>query len=402
MTADIVTHVDTDLVLTDSLPLDQQPALAYMADLPSEHTRRNVQRHLNIIADMLLPGANALTLKWGALGAQHTAAVKSALAAQYKPTSANVMLASLRGVIKWAWRLGYMTEEQRARACDFKPIKGSSLPAGRDIATGEIGALLAACHADETASGIRDAAMIGLLYVCGLRRAEMAHMQFADVDTSDPTRIKVFIRGKGSKEREDFVENGALEYLRDWLKLRGEQGGALFIPIRKGGHITRATDADTLQGITAQAIYAMLKKRGQEAGLADFTPHDFRRTVAGDLLDAGVDLATVANKLGHANIETTRRYDRRGKRALQTAASKLHVPYRKHAASTPRARLVEAARQHRRKRNNAIDGHIALEEAVSQWIHDVNLDTAKHQDAIDYYCGIGDAELERLIADVER
>ena len=57
MTTDIVTHIDTDLRLTASLPLDQQPALAYMADLPSEHTRRNVERHLNIIADMLLPGA---------------------------------------------------------------------------------------------------------------------------------------------------------------------------------------------------------------------------------------------------------------------------------------------------------------------------------------------------------
>jgi site-specific recombinase XerD len=65
----------------------------------------------------------------------------------------------------------------------------------------------------------------------------------------------------------------------------------------------------------------------ERAGVAAFSPHDCRRSLAGDLLDAGVDLATVQAMLGHASPATTARYDRRGERAVRQASERVHVPY---------------------------------------------------------------------------
>ncbi|MDP9375207.1 MAG: site-specific integrase [Chloroflexota bacterium] len=79
--------------------------------------------------------------------------------------------------------------------------------------------------------------------------------------------------------------------------------------------------------MTSHAIYNVLAERQAEAGVAKLSPHDFRRTFIGDLLDRDIDLARVQQLAGHASPLTTARYDRRPEAGKRRAVEVLHFPY---------------------------------------------------------------------------
>ena len=256
---------------------------------------------------------------WHQLTAAHVAAMRAALEGRHTPAYANKVLSAIRGVLRSAWRLGLLTRDEYARAADVPPVRGQTLPAGRDLSAGEIGALMRACGEDRGPAGVRDAALIALGVTCGLRIAEASGLDLADYDLEDG---RLVVRGKGHKERTAFAVNGAKDALDDWLSLRRGLPGSLFYRVRKGGAIVAGRVSPT-------SFQRMLAKRAEEAGIAPFTWHDMRRTAAGDLLDVGTDLVTVQKLLGHADPRTTARYDRRPEETKRQAVAKLHVPYRR-------------------------------------------------------------------------
>jgi integrase len=306
------------LILSDPLPSDRHPAAVYLAGL-AKGSQRAMRGALDTIAHLLIGNADARAVNWAALRFQHTSAIRSKLTEKYSAATANKMLSALRGVLKTAWRLGLMDAEDYTRAADVKSVSGSTLPAGRALTAGEIAALLEACASDTTQAGARDAALIALLRAGGLRRAEICALELDDYTPADGQLI---IKGKRNKERTAYVTNGAADALADWLAVRGNEPGPLFCPVNKGGRVIVSQ-----QRMFPEAIFNMLRKRGEQAGVKDLSPHDLRRTFVSDLLDAGADISTVQRLAGHASVNTTARYDRRGEEAKRKAVELLHVPY---------------------------------------------------------------------------
>ncbi len=329
----------TALALIDVPPLSQHPAAVYLARLGSAGSRRTMRVALNMIAALLgVPPAHDahghdityLSCNWAALRYAHTAALRAQLAERYEPATANVRLAALRGVLQEAWRLGLMVAEDYHRAADLKSVKATPLLRGRALDSEELAALLGACASDATAFGLRDAAIVAVMYSTTLRRSEAAAFDLREYSVRERS-LKV-VSGKGRKDRLVYLADGAFEALEAWLDVRGRTAGPLFCRIKERGRKGSDSQVQKMyvvkpeQGLTDQAIYNLLAKRRAQAAIDHFTPHDLRRTGISDLLDAGVDVVTVANISGHTSTDMVKRYDRRGEKAKQQAARRLQVP----------------------------------------------------------------------------
>jgi site-specific recombinase XerD len=321
-----MTHLDPDhelsalgsLAGTGSILLENCPAAVYLAQL-KQSSRRPQKQALDLVASLLSSGsADCLTLNWGAVRYQHTAAVRARLLDEYAPATANRILSALRGVLEQAWLLGQMSAEDYHRAARLAPITGETLPAGRELLAEEIASLILNCLEDCSPIGIRDAAIISILFGAGLRREEITTLNLADYH---PEEALLVIRGKRSKERAGYLGNGALAALANWLDIRGKDAGPLFVSVKRGGILQHG------RKLSPQSIYYLLKMRAKKAGVKPFSPHDLRRTFVSRLLDSGVDIAIVAKMAGHSNIQTTVRYDRRPEDAKRRAANLLHIPY---------------------------------------------------------------------------
>jgi integrase/recombinase XerD len=299
---------------------DRNPAAVYLARLgpgSRSHMERSLRVTMNVLSAQV--GRDPRRFPWWALRYQHTQAVRAVLAQRYAPGGANRHLAALRGVLKEAWRLGLMTAEDHARSADVESIRGNRLPAGRELSAGELRALFEACAAKGGSTGARDAALLTLLYGCGLRRTEAVSVDVTDY-SADTGEVAVR-SGKGGKDRLVYATSGGRAALDAWLGVRQREPGPLLCPVSKGGGRIE------LRRMTSHNVLHLVRKIARNARVVRFSPHDLRRTFVSNLLDAGADIATVKELAGHASIMTTARYDRRGERAKKKAAELLSVPY---------------------------------------------------------------------------
>jgi integrase/recombinase XerD len=216
-----------------------------------------------------------------------------------RPTTLRRRTASLRGFYRFCFAEGLL---ERDIAAQFDlPRQPRLLP--EVLTVDEVDALLE-IRTDATPAGLRDRALLELLYAAGLRISEAVGLDLDDLSFEGGT---VRVVGKGDRERQVPVGEIALGWLRryldevrpEWLTTRAAatgRGGPLFLSAR-GERLDR------------RRAWEMLVASAREAGLKDgVSPHTLRHSFATHLLEGGADLRIVQELLGHASITTTQLY----------------------------------------------------------------------------------------------
>ncbi len=225
------------------------------------------------------------------------------------PRSAARTLSSLRRFYRWLLRENLIQFDPTTEI--DPPVIGRSLP--KTLSENDVEALLQAPSTD--CLGVRDTAMLELLYASGLRVSELISLQINQLNA----QIGVIrIIGKGNKERLVPVGEAALSAIKAYLDggrreiCANTRSGAMFIT-KRGAAMSR------------QAFWQNTKRYAKQAGItADVSPHTLRHAFATHLLNHGADLRTLQMMLGHADLSTTQIYTHVAKARLQSLHQRHH------------------------------------------------------------------------------
>jgi len=258
---------------SEDSPLEQSasafdPAGAYLDQL-GQGSRRTMREALSKLAGWVSQDRCDLhELPWHALRFQHTERLRTRLAEDLAPATANKHLAALRGVLKQCLAKGLISSDDFHRAIDLPPVRGASPRASKRLGALEIEKLTHACSSDRSPAGARDTALLALLRVANLRRSEAVQLELSDYDIEQG--VLVFQRASGGVTRRFAADDATRSALERWILIRGPQQGPLFNPVNKGGRID-------CRRLSEQAIYIACQKRASEAGLPPTSPEDLRR-----------------------------------------------------------------------------------------------------------------------------
>ncbi|OEC37417.1 integrase/recombinase XerD [Pseudomonas cuatrocienegasensis] len=228
----------------------------------------------------------------------------------YKARSTARMISGLRGFYRFLLREGVIAVDPTLQV-DL-PQLGRPLP--KSLSEADVDALLAAPDTDDPL-GMRDRAMLEVLYACGLRVSELTGLTLEQVNLRQGV-LRVF--GKGSKERLVPLGEEAIEWLERYqrearaLLLAGRPSDVLF-PSLRGEQMTR------------QTFWHRIKLHARVAGIASsLSPHTLRHAFATHLLNHGADLRVVQLLLGHSDLSTTQIYTHVARARLQALHSQHH------------------------------------------------------------------------------
>jgi integrase/recombinase XerC len=223
--------------------------------------------------------------------------------------------ASVRGCFSWAHAQGLLTSDPALSLRSPRPAKRLPETLSQAETFEMLRAAIAVAAEDDSARGVRDVAILELLYASGIRVSELCGL---DVGAVDDARQTVRVLGKGAKERVVPIGTPARRALDRWRARRGElvttrSGSALFLGERLGDRI----DPRIVRRVVHGAV-------GLVDGAPDIGPHGLRHAMATHLLEGGADLRTVQELLGHASLATTQVYTHVSGERLRTAFAQAH------------------------------------------------------------------------------
>ena len=164
--------------------------------------------------------------------------------------------------------------------------------------------------------GIRDRAIIEVLYGCGLRISELCNLRISQLYLEDKY---IRVKGKGSKERLVPIEGVAIERVREWLvtrmgyKVKPSEEDYVFVSLTRGSRLSRIS------------LFVYIKDYAERAGIKkNISPHTFRHSFATHLLEGGANLRAIQMMLGHEDISTTEIYMHIDKSKLRTEILEHH------------------------------------------------------------------------------
>ena len=246
--------------------------------------------------------------------------------------SRNSRLAAIRSFTRYAASADPLFLSMAQRVLSI-PLKRFDRVEVEHLTRSQMQALLDA--PDPTTSiGLRDQALLMLMYNTGARVSEVAAARVGDLHLE--TTGYILIHGKGRKQRSVPLWRKTTRLLRQWLKQSDDAPQAHLLPNARGGPMTRAGIAQRLQqAVKKAATYdpSLLNRR--------ISPHTIRHTTAMHLLQSGVDLSVIAMWLGHESIQTTHQYLEADLSTKQQALATLESPSLPRSPRVPAARLMQ-------------------------------------------------------------
>jgi integrase len=303
----------------------EQVLRAFLAPL-AESSREKVQMCLGRAALALGFGDRPLhEVPWHKVNSAVILELVARWRSELKKPTMDLYIYAVRGMARACFLHDLMSSEQYDKLKEIRlPSYGEDEGRGQYVKPAWLDKLTKSCEADErTILGLRDHAMLALLFGSGLRRNEAVNLAREDLDL-DGMRFKVVV--KGGKKAMRYLSPWAVEPLREWIEeidrqaqLAKDQPPIQGKPsrrnkpkraVREGGLLLRRlSKSGTILGdLVGNGLYDALKERCIVAGVTFIRPHDARRTLATNIIrERGINYAQKA--LGHKDISTTKRYD---------------------------------------------------------------------------------------------